>query len=283
MLVRFPSQVSTHEEARQYYLDRGIQLRPSGWHLHTLTELDYGVEATIRSPEGVDHKSVFVLEQDQGKGHFTRWLQESEHPYASGAMCPEMLNWLHRYQIRYTPVPKNNRPAYLAAEKYCGDRKARRSGIFWMNHVDEGLLLLKHLGASDDTLDAWCLHPMLQPDDVLPKTLKSGALCELITGETSVALAMEYRAVANAHLSKHEPKIPELSPIHEVNLMLVADKVQNQKDYLLYVRNHPECYNAKRLDAYFPEWFDALGITLDMYRGYNELICPLITYKSKAE
>jgi len=75
-------------------------------------------------------------------------------------------------------------------------------------------------------------------------------------------LAMEYRNIANATLSHRTiataADIP-LSPLPEVNAMLVADKVQNRKDFILHhARSHPR---SKELDRYFRLWLERLGVS----------------------
>ncbi len=48
-------------------------------------------------------------------------------------------------------------------------------------------------------------------------------------------LGVEYRSTANNHLSvKPADESIRLSPIAEVNHMLVADKIQNRKDFEIY-------------------------------------------------
>ena len=72
---------------------------------------------------------------------------------------------------------------------------------------------------------------------------------------------MEYRNIANQYLSYRKIKsIDEisLSPLKEVNEMLIADKIQNYKDFLIYHKDtHPR---AKELDEYFNNWLKKLNI-----------------------
>lgn len=159
---------------------------------------------------------------------------------------------------------------YLAIAAYYGDRVADRSRARLMDHIDQGLVILDAIDAPLDAKLAYCLHPLFQMDDAL---LKEGM--EFISNHgwsRSTLLAMEYRGIANAYLSQHSmpPKGIKLSPFTEVNQLLIADKVQNRKDFERYhLGTHPK---SDRLVEYFNEWLHALGIS---ERRYQELVSML--------
>jgi hypothetical protein len=77
---------------------------------------------------------------------------------------------------------------------------------------------------------------------------------------------MEYRNIANAYLSdKIDTNWPlKLSPIFEVNEMLVADKVQNKKDFDTYHKGTHA--RSDELTRYFDKWLTALKIAPHTYR-----------------
>ncbi len=132
-------------------------------------------------------------------------------------------------------------------------------------HIDEGLAILERLGASSLAMRAFCLHPLVQGDAEL--ATHGDQLAALSTDVTVVALAFEYRNIANATLSTRSiataADIP-LSPLAEVNAMLVADKVQNRKDFIACHRGtHPR---SDALDRYFALWLERLGISEERYR-----------------
>jgi hypothetical protein len=139
-----------------------------------------------------------------------------------------------------------------------GQTRARRSGVLYMKHIDDGLAVLRWLDADPLAARAFCLHPLVQRDAELSAHLERLAV---IDGHT-VALAMAYRHVANSYLSHHEEREPaaiELGPLAPVSDMLRADKVQNYKDFLRYHRHtHPR---AEILDRYFRTWLERLDIT----------------------
>lgn len=137
-----------------------------------------------------------------------------------------------------------------------------------MNHIDEGLIILSRLGATDSAQKAFCLHPLLQNDEDLKDNFKYVAKN---TDIETLALAMEYRNIANNWLSDkvflkdgnptHDIEI-KLSPLHEVNDMLRADKLQNYKDFLLYHKNNHK--RSTELDYYFNKWIAKLFETNDI-------------------
>lgn len=165
-----------------------------------------------------------------------------------------------------------NEDALAAIIKFYGTRRAARSQVPLINHIVEGVSILKSIYASNDAISAFCLHPLVQGDTEL---LQHYANLDHIDGKILI-LAMEYRSVANDYLSHRTVyAIDEirLSPLKEVNDMLVADKVQNYKDFLLYhYGTHPR---SNELDVYFKNWlsrlncFHVMDVTLPQWEEYS--------------
>lgn len=159
---------------------------------------------------------------------------------------------------------------YRAIAAAYADRTARRSGVPLIQHIDEGLAILDAIGATAAAQRAYCLHPLLQADAELAANIDRVA--ELTDDPRVLALAMEYRHIANATLSTRAiasaADIP-LSPLFEVNAMLVADKVQNRKDFIAHHRGtHPR---SDALDRYFALWLERLGISEARYAELCEV------------
>ncbi len=145
---------------------------------------------------------------------------------------------------------------YDLISKFYGTKRAKRSNVLLMNHIDEGLKILDQLNASAQAKGAYCLHPIVQADKDL---LDNRQLLANISSDV-IILVMEYRSIANQYLSTRTiNNIGEilLSPLKEVNQMLLADKTQNYKDFVLYHKGkHPR---SKELEIYFHNWLDRLA------------------------
>ena len=167
---------------------------------------------------------------------------------------------------------------YQLTVDFYGDRCAKRSGIPLMNHINEGIIILERMNAEMYVQEAFSAHPLFQSDNDLNSNI--GLVWEL--DQEVVALSFEYRNIANGFLSHHMPKkklfkkhdpyslrnLVHLSPLREVNQMLIADKVQNRKDFLLYhFGSHPE---SDILDIYFKVWLSALEISEEHYQTLIE-------------
>jgi len=141
-----------------------------------------------------------------------------------------------------------------------GDKITKRSDVKLINHIDEGLIILDKINAKELAKKAYCIHPIFQGDRELSIVYDIG---EVAISPIVCILVMEYRSIANAYLSKRKiNSINEikLSPIKDVNDMLIADKIQNYKDFMLYhFDTHPR---SKELYEYFHNWFIRLGLNL---------------------
>jgi hypothetical protein len=167
----------------------------------------------------------------------------------------------------------------MEIEDFYGDRVAKRSGVPLMNHITEGTKLLEYLGATKETIRAYRLHPIYQNDSDLFQNY-----LDLVYERTVVSVyIMEYRNIANASLSNNvfrdhsqdwSPlrfQVPiKLSPIDEVNDMLIADKCQNYKDFLKY--HYGTHLRSDELDFYFTMWLKALRVSDSAFNTYREVM-----------
>lgn len=157
---------------------------------------------------------------------------------------------------------------YQLIEEFYGDSVAKRSRVPMINHINEGLAVLRRIGASEYAQRAFCVHPMVQADLDLENNYDILVGCR----PQVIALAMEYRSVANEYLSDKAGTghAIRLSPLGEVNQMLIADKVQNCKDFNTYHKGtHPR---SKELEKYFAHWLEMLEVNQELY----EELCAAI-------
>ena len=143
--------------------------------------------------------------------------------------------------------------AYNMISEFYGHQRAERSGLLLMNHIDEGIEYLRAWGQNDTTiLDAWCLHPLVQGYQDVPNS-------------DAKLLAQEYTRIANQYLCVPENDwIEEPAQLYdrlgdmskECAWMLLADKVQNQKDFRIHHLFKHERYSE--LENYFNIWIKTL-------------------------
>ncbi len=257
---RFPADAVTHDEALTYYRNRATQLLCTAWERDGEPErFPWGVHVRLRRDRDVFH-SLYVLRDHVGKGHLSAWRKANpDARFVVMDACAAVTAWLAHKQVAYVVAEPFSGYEYEAIRRFYGDRRAKRSGVWLMNHIDEGLFVLRELGASDTAMRAYCLHPLLQGDDDLARSYADGL--QRRVDPDALLLALEYRQFANRHLSRHRVPSPDaiaLSPLPEVLQMLTADKIQNRKDFEEHHgTTHPE---AARLRAYFAEWFVRLGV-----------------------
>lgn len=165
-------------------------------------------------------------------------------------------------------LDKTSNPHYLAIKAYYGDKCAERSKVHYMSHIDEGLRILDAIGASLAAKEAYCLHPIYQLHSEPTKYVDETTL-----RSRSIYLVLEYKRVANSYLSyKYRSEADEvpLSSEEEVNTMLVANKVQNRKDFELYHKGTHS--KSDLLDGYFKNWLRALNIDESEYDHLKSII-----------
>mgnify|MGYP007071577552 FL=1 len=263
-MERFNLNANTNTEAIQYLKSRAKQLLYHNYKLENLTEYDWGVEA-IFEKDNKKYQSLYILEKHRGKGIYKKYVKM---PILTSVECG-IDEYLESKGIEYVMESLTPFYEYKVISNFYGGRKANRSGVELMNHIDEGLYILNQINASDAAKKAYCLHPILQSDTDLYLNYQS------IIGldNTAIILAMEYRWVANDYLStKNIESLSDirLSPLKDVNDMLIADKIQNRKDFEKYHKStHP---NSERLANYFNNWLMRLKVEESFYQQMVEFI-----------
>jgi hypothetical protein len=278
IMARFDMDASDRDGARAYLEERAYQALRDGFHpasddVEPLVEdgFEWGARALARSRDGEVHQSVYVYAGARGQKRLSRFLRETTIPMVTLPAC-EIEAYLEARGVRFVVVGRATAwREYAAVEAFYGATRAARSNVLYMHHIDEGLAVLERIGASERAARAFCLHPLVQRDDDLARTYEAMQTAPITDDPRVLALALEYRNIANATLSPREiasaADIP-LSPLEEVNQMVVADKVQNRKDFVLHHRaTHPR---RRALDRYFALWLERLGVSDERFAALFE-------------
>lgn len=161
---------------------------------------------------------------------------------------------------------------YNAIKRHYGDRRAARTNLPYMKHIDEGLTLLRTLTEDEVVYKAWCIHPIIQIDESFRIAVDNGL--NLITNSNRALLyAMEYRGIANNFLPYHVGmRYPHSSPLPEVNLMLIVDKIQNWRDARIHLTPVESTAVMLNLEQYFADWRATLDITEELRIKYEAVI-----------
>lgn len=267
--MRFRKHIHSFEEGLEYYKKRAVQLLRFNYFLIEVVELDYGVYARFIDENSISYYSLFIYEDKYGQGYFKKFMSAMYNPVIITSDDCNLENFLKYNNYPYKIVNIYNSYYHIISNFYL-DRKAKRSGVDYMNHIDEGLAILRWLKLDlFSTCAAYALHPIVQMDNDLEEFLNRGVEYEYLKYEDNdiLILMMEYRSVANEYLSHRTiNSINEirLSPLYKVNDMLIADKIQNRKDFELYhnglngKEKHPR---AAILDKYFKDWLERLNIS----------------------
>lgn len=277
---RFNPDCNTFEEIVSYFKMRAIQLLRFGFKLESIYEEKWGGYAIFTNEKEDLFYSPYIALDCRGLGLYEQFMYEHKYPTIITSDDCGIDGYLEYKGFPYVKVLAYN-DYYRLISDYYGDRKAERSGIPYINHIDEGLALLKWLGLSMEAHEhifaAYAYHPILQmDDDLVSNTTRLALHHDSVIARMSreaIIYTMEYRSVANEYLSKRSIQSIEeirLSPLRQVNWMLMADKIQNRKDFELYHEGtHPR---SKELAQYFRNWLQRLNISEEKYQIYKKML-----------
>lgn len=266
---RFNLNANTIEEAKTYMLARAKQVLRLGYFMKELNEHDWGVEK-ISEKDGKLFQSIYLLKDYRGKGLYKSLVK---HTILTSYEC-DLVEYLNAKDIKYVCEDLNPYIEYQKISEFYRGNVTRRSGVEFMNHIDEGLYILEVIGASDTAKKAYCIHPIFQPDETFKHNFNWNVMGTL-RSPLVMAATIEYRSVANEYLSTRKIESIEeirLSPLEDVNDMLIADKIQNRKDFELYHLGKHD--RSNELDEYFKNWFKRLQISEEFYQEIKAKIEP---------
>lgn len=159
-------------------------------------------------------------------------------------------------------MPKSSKE-YREISSFYGTTVAKRSQVPLMNHINEGIDIMERLNASAESIRAYCLHPVFQSDNDFSENYEKSRQFDSYV----MTLVMEYRKSANAYLCRPSTDGFDMRDIKRavgnlitpVKHMLIADKIQNRKDFMLY--HHGTHKRSDQLFSYFNNWIEYLGVS----------------------
>lgn len=240
-----------YESVHQYYKVRCTEM---GLNLEKITEMADGCYLAQLSRE---YWSVYIPPDVRGKGLIKNYKNLK---FATTNECG-IIDVLDKIGADYEVFDTfNTYQEYKEIKSFYGNKKAERSGEFLMWHITEGARYMENNGASEDAVRAYILHPIYQSDDDYKLNWH-----KLESYKPEIRRnVLEYRKVANSYLCKPYTDnwgIEELKsacPIifDDVREMLLADKYQNQKDFLKY--HYGSHKRSNELYKYFKLWLEYL-------------------------
>lgn len=286
-IQRFPPDADDEKDVAEYYRNRAVESMSEYLNLCEMLPMKWGVETVWTLKDKTEkYYSVYIFKSHRNSGYFSAWLRDHPHKVIITQPDCELEEYLYRrkHPCIITIPFFRQWPEYEIVRYTYGDHVAARTQIHMINHIDEGIFILRKIGASELAMRAYALHPLLQGDDdlfdfhqrLMNTSNEEDPVHEI--SPTVILLATEYRSVANEYLSMCDSRPIRLSPIKDVNDMLIADKIQNRKDFELFHEGHHD--RTERLVQYFKEWLIALGITEEKYLEIKyEIYMAIYGYK----
>lgn len=161
--------------------------------------------------------------------------------------------------------------AHAIAEEFLKDKISPRTKQPFMDHINEGLLILRKIGVPQFVEAAWCIHPLLQKDE----WIRSGCFLVKDLPPDVICLTMEFRMVAN-QIRPDDCRASRALPFgawpKAIKMMLIADKIQEWHSYTVYKRHFTEA-EINDVTLYFDEWLSKiLKLTPDQIVEYTKII-----------
>lgn len=263
MNIRLPFHAETIDEIKQYFNVRALQVKPYGYVWSGLVENMNGIHYTQFSKNGQNYYSLYVPANLRGLNKYRETYEALGKPTILTTYDCGIDNYLLKRKIPFeVTAPHVLWHEYRLISNFYSNKKAKRSDVFLMNHIDEGVGILYKLGAEESAIRAYMIHPYLQSDsDFANNYFQVNSFDKNV-----LVLALEYRKCANAYLCKPHTDTWTIADlplytgeiIKPVRHMLVADKIQNQKDFLKYHFGTHE--RSDQLSKYFDTWLEYLNI-----------------------
>lgn len=191
---------------------------------------------------------VYLYSNFRGNGKYrglVEKLNRAEYKILTFEDCG-LEEYLLKIKANYECVHMSE--AYKIIQEYYKGKFAKRTGLSYMNHIHEGIMILEDI----DEQEAFMLHPIFQDGAEKNFDLKN-------IKKNVITLAKRYAKTANSYLPKDYEKDPPKIPSNIYRLLSI-DKVQNYKDFILNKHVFSE-EKVEQMKIYFSKWFEALCLS----------------------
>ena len=197
------------------------------------------------------YQSIYIKEKYRNQGLFQKDVNRVPNTIVTLPEC-NLQQYLEKKNIPHILLEDGLETAYSEIEKYYGDKLAKRSGIPYINHIDEGLGILYLLGASRETKEIFTLHPIYQ--DGFKSTNVNNTLMYHFVYYSWLFSRKNYKLESQTY----EYFEKELDANMDLRNIFIADKIQNYKDFMLNKKKYDD---FKSIEQYFLWWFDTLEVS----------------------
>lgn len=179
-------------------------------------------------------------------------------------------------------------PEYRAIQEHFAARVAHHSGVPLLQHIEEGLVILGELDATEDAMRAFCLHPLFDSDEALIR-FGQDYMNSVDADPFIVLLVMEYRYRINAwrgtkhscgggsQMGQSHDSLPVPGPLEAVQQMLIATQVHGRKELVRQPLRGRDSPSVDRM-LQFDQWLLALGVDS---AEYEELCAAVDLFRAR--
>ncbi len=140
--------------------------KPENYYDIKINDVSVAKALTLEGKNIFGYVMIFIEEDHRGKGYYEKIYKEKffDRMILTFSNC-NISEFLTKKNLPFFLIDVEFSTSYAEVMHFYGTDKAKRSQVNLMNHIEEGIAILQHLGCDKDTIDAYCLHPIFQGDN----------------------------------------------------------------------------------------------------------------------
>lgn len=245
----------TKHDLRENLINYSVRLLKAGLRLSNIQETNFGV---IGHYDITDH---CFMKQTKLKYVHIMLNKKYEDKNIHSQILKSNPTWRHLLSPgdKLRSLSQTVQPSYIEEEieyNYMKDlfstSVSKRTKDLSTNPMEEGLAILNILESNHITKKAYCIHQLFHNDESLERSWDGNRFpnCDI----KSMLLAMEFRTLYKSKPNRNG--IIKLSPIKEVNEMMLAYKMQQYKNFEINGRGQTD--NDELVESSFKNWIKQL-------------------------